>query len=505
MVIRRMLAGVLVAVLSVGVGVPVSAQEQAQVDVSVETQAVDPGVFCGFVDVPYDAFYTNATCWLTENGITNGTSASTYSPSGNVTRAQMAAFLWRAAGKPAAPNKVFKDEASIPGWASSATDWLWAQGLTNNDPYNPAGDVTRAQMAAFLWRAAGSPAAPDKVFKDEASIPGWARPATDWLFDQGITVNDPYNPTVNVTRAQMATFLYRNAGSPALSADTISNTDGSAAVLWYNTRVGEGRTITLPIHGAGNITVNWGDGTTQNFTNPVRPTKTYAADGYYRVKVTGSATDFGFAYQLDDPAGNLTTARHLLAVSSFGNLGSTTLDGGFYGATELVRAPKVLPSTVTSLSETFSGPWSNSLGYYLAPAKFNDPAIGGWNTANVTNMNGTFFGVETFNQPIGNWNTSKVTSMIFMFAATGEFNQPIGNWNTTNVTDMSWMFAETFAFNQPIGTWNTSKVTDMSRMFSGAIAFDQNISGWNVGAVTNWDGFGAFALLSTANTPPKFR
>jgi hypothetical protein len=88
------------------------------------------------------------------NGITV---TAGYNPNGNVTRAEVAVLLWRAAGSPAAPNRVFSDEATIPGWARAATDWMWANGITVPASFRPSGAVTRAEAAAFLWRAAGRP------------------------------------------------------------------------------------------------------------------------------------------------------------------------------------------------------------------------------------------------------------------------------------------------------------------------------------------------------------
>lgn len=181
---------------------------------NVTTSTSIPVVVKVFNDVPSGSFYEQSTHWLRREGITNGVSATNYGSGDNVTRAQMAAFLWRAAGEPPAANHVFRDEARIPVFARTATDWLYRNGITTNDPFNPNGDVTRAQMSAFLWRAAGSPAAPNHVFRDEAAIPGFARQATDWMYAQGITTNDPFDPNGKVTRAQMSAFLWRAAGSP---------------------------------------------------------------------------------------------------------------------------------------------------------------------------------------------------------------------------------------------------------------------------------------------------
>jgi surface protein len=433
-----------------------------------------------------------------------------------VTRAQIATFLWKEAGSPAAPNKAFTDEASIPTWARTATDWLWAQNITRSDPFKPGGLVTRADMAAFLWKAAGSPAAPNKAFADEASIPTWARTATDWLWAQGISVANPFKPADKVSRGQMAAFLYRWKGEPALG-ETLGNTNGTAAVLWYDVRGTANRTITLPLFQYGSVIVNWGDGTQNTFNGLItRPTKTYAADGYYRVRVVGGATapqplTFGFADTVGDFGAN-TAARQLVAVSSFGTLNPTSMNQAFYGAANLQRVPRNLPPTVTDLRRAFSGPFSNSLLRTVAPTSFNDPAVSTWDTGNVTRFDSMFLGATAFNQPIGSWDMSSATHTAEMFYKASAFNQPIGTWDVRNVVDMGsmfhfaaafnqpladwdtgsanamyFMFAEATAFNQPLDLWDTANVTSMWGMFLGADRFNQPLSSWNTSKVTTME------------------
>jgi serine protease len=170
-----------------------------------------------YSDVASGAYFEEGVHWLRINQITNGTSPTTFGPTGAVTRAQMAAFLWRAAGSPSSPAPCgFLDQSSIPAYARSAACWLKANNITTNNPFNPNGTVDRAQMAAFLWRAAGSPSSPAPCgFLDQSSIPAYARSAACWLKANNITTNNPFGPTGPVTRAQMAAFLWRAAGSPS--------------------------------------------------------------------------------------------------------------------------------------------------------------------------------------------------------------------------------------------------------------------------------------------------
>ena len=171
----------------------------------------------GFTDVPAGAFYSDAVVWLKAEGITTGTSPTTYSPDDVVTRAQMAAFLHRLAGEPGgSPASGFSD---VPAGAfySNAVAWLKAEGVTTGTSattYSPNDVVTRGQMAAFLHRLAGEPGgSPASGFSDVPASAFYAY-GVRWLKDQGITTGTSattYSPDDVVTRAQMAAFLFRMA------------------------------------------------------------------------------------------------------------------------------------------------------------------------------------------------------------------------------------------------------------------------------------------------------
>lgn len=170
-----------------------------------------------FVDVFANDYYYDAVLWAVENGITNGTSATTFSPSNPCTRAQMATFLWRAAGspEPVGSTNPFVD-VSADAYYAKAVQWAYEQGITGGTSattFSPDETCTRGQMATFLWRDAGSPAVSGEgaPFVD-VSNDAYHATAVDWAYEESITGGTSatsYSPNDPCTRGQMVTFLYR--------------------------------------------------------------------------------------------------------------------------------------------------------------------------------------------------------------------------------------------------------------------------------------------------------
>jgi hypothetical protein len=112
-----------------------------------------------FEDVPEDSYYYEAVLWAAAEGITTGTTKTTFSPKDTVTRAQTVTFLWRAAGKPE-PAAEACPFADVPDGAyyRSAVLWAVAEGITlgtGDGKFSPNDDCVRAQIVTFLYRACG--------------------------------------------------------------------------------------------------------------------------------------------------------------------------------------------------------------------------------------------------------------------------------------------------------------------------------------------------------------
>ena len=113
------------------------------------------GTTPGFSDVAPDSYCADAVAWAMEQKITNGTGADTFSPNATVTRAQGVTFLYRAMGEPAAAGGgTFSD---VPGQAyyHDAVAWAVAEGITNgtsHSTFSPNAPCTRGQIVTFLYR-----------------------------------------------------------------------------------------------------------------------------------------------------------------------------------------------------------------------------------------------------------------------------------------------------------------------------------------------------------------
>jgi hypothetical protein len=188
---------------------------------------IPAGAVAGFGDVPEARYFTAPVQWMVNRGITTGTTPCTFSPYDTVTRGQAAAFIWRMEGSPS-PSQTHPFTDVSASWQQDAVSWMFQQGITTGTSattYSPSSPVTRGDFAALLHRLAGSPSvAIDYAFVDVTA--GYQMAPIAWMAAQGITVGTSpttFSPNAGVTRAQAATFLHRYQGSPAVTVTTASD------------------------------------------------------------------------------------------------------------------------------------------------------------------------------------------------------------------------------------------------------------------------------------------
>ena len=169
-----------------------------------------------FIDVPSDSYFYKAVMWAVENGITTGASASRFDPNGVCTRAQAVAFLWRAAGSPEPKTNTMPfTDVNAGSYYYDAVLWAVENGITkgtSDTTFSPNMTCSRAQIVAFLWRSEKSPAAGTaNPFADVKSTAYYAG-AVLWAVREDITkgtTSTTFSPDADCTRAQIVTFLWR--------------------------------------------------------------------------------------------------------------------------------------------------------------------------------------------------------------------------------------------------------------------------------------------------------
>ena len=174
-----------------------------------------------FSDVKPGAYYEAAVNWAVDNGITNGTSATTFSPDATCTRAQIITLLYRMAGSPD-PNyygQILFEDVQESDWYYTALEWAVNEGVVwqieGTKYFNGSAPCTRAETVLYMWRAAGYPDVSSNhnfvdVSGDEYIL---CQGAISWALENGITTGTSattFSPDNTCTRAQIVTFLYRS-------------------------------------------------------------------------------------------------------------------------------------------------------------------------------------------------------------------------------------------------------------------------------------------------------
>ena len=168
-----------------------------------------------FADVSADAYYYEAVKWAADKGITGGIGDSLFAPNQSCTRAQIVTFLWRAAGSPEPKQLSTFGDVPADAYYAKAVAWAVENGITDgtsDTTFAPGTICTRAQGAALLYRAAGSPAVSGSAAFTDVPADAYYADAAAWAEQKGITGgigNGLFGPHNNCTRAQIVTFLYR--------------------------------------------------------------------------------------------------------------------------------------------------------------------------------------------------------------------------------------------------------------------------------------------------------
>lgn len=178
-----------------------------------------------FTDVPMESYYYPAVLWAVENDITTGFTETTFAPDESCTRAQIVTFLWRSAGEPqpTLPENPFSD-IKTGAYYENAVLWAVENGITTGTTettFSPEAPCTREQTATILYRFAQAQGEDVSAgedtnllsFADAETASPYAIPALQWAVGTNILQGDGENllPKAPCSRAQIVTMLWRES------------------------------------------------------------------------------------------------------------------------------------------------------------------------------------------------------------------------------------------------------------------------------------------------------
>lgn len=169
-----------------------------------------------FTDISKNDYFYDAVLWAADKGITSGVTDTLFAPNASCTRAQMVTFLWRANGSPVVDYAMNFTDVPADAYYTDAVRWAVSEGITSGTSattFSPDATVTRAQTVTFLYRAAGAPVVSGGSFADVSGDTYYAD-AVAWAVKEGITSGtggNSFSPDAPCTRGQIVTFLYRDA------------------------------------------------------------------------------------------------------------------------------------------------------------------------------------------------------------------------------------------------------------------------------------------------------
>ena len=199
----------------------VSGEVSAQVQVAAPGEASSAGLF--FEDVGADDWFCGDVGYVLQTGLMSGTSRTQFSPDRTTTRGMIVTILYRLAGAPAVNTAAPYTDVAADSYCADAAAWAAQTGVAagiGGGRFAPQRGITRAELAAMLYRfakwqggVANSVAkiADETAFTDAAQIPEYAREAAAWAAENGLIRGSAgqFLPSQNATRAQTAAILHR--------------------------------------------------------------------------------------------------------------------------------------------------------------------------------------------------------------------------------------------------------------------------------------------------------
>ena len=183
---------------------------------ALDGAAPEPAPGPGFTDVAEDAWYHDVVQWATSVGAMTGYGDGTFGPADPLSRAHLATVLWRMAGEPESSGALLPD-CDADAFYAGAAAWALETGLFTgyeDGTFGPADNINREQVATVMWRAAGSPEveADLSAYPDADDVSEFAQSAMNWAVASGVISgqgNGVLDPQGVCARADFAMILMR--------------------------------------------------------------------------------------------------------------------------------------------------------------------------------------------------------------------------------------------------------------------------------------------------------
>ncbi len=168
-----------------------------------------------FADVPPESWAADAAAFVSARELFGGTSETTFSPDEPMSRGMLATVLYRLEGSPSQDAASKFSDVSDDAWYAPGIAWATGNGIAGgygDGQFGPDDSITREQFAVMLWKYAGSPEVSDQTldFTDADQASSYARKALRWAVENGVMSGDGSGqlaPGATATRAEAAQML----------------------------------------------------------------------------------------------------------------------------------------------------------------------------------------------------------------------------------------------------------------------------------------------------------
>ena len=453
----------------------------------------------GYGDVAADRYYAESVQWSADNDIT-GITGTCFNPDAPATRGETAVWIWNMEGRPEAPEHSFTDITIDDQHQPVA--WMAETGITTGTSpttFSPDDTLTRGQLAAFLWRLADRPEAPAHTFGDVTA--SWQQGPVSWMAQTGITTgtsDTTFSPEATLTRAHLATFLYRYRDEPAVTVAPDSPACAPSADSFKAVSAGQFHSCGIR---ADDTVECWGGNFFSQAAPPAGSFEAVSAGASYScaIRTDGTIACWGLVgfHSLDQAEGNEDgsyTSRFVAADPPTGTFKSVSVGSNHSCA---IRTD----DTVACWGKNTIDDWSGGSPVEVSGGQ-TDPLAGTFKSVSVGNEHSCGLRIDNVVACWGGENSRYVYVANVAPPGTHKAVDTTGQSGCTIRTDDTvacWGDNQWGQLHSPIGTF---KSVSVGSNHSCAIRTDDTVACWGKNTIDDWSG-GSPVEVPTGQADPS--